>query len=479
MPKGAGYNHLEMFKSARTSTPADDRVKCMVIFGQNPAVTEPNLGLIKQGLYDLEILVVVDMFETETAACPRNPTGITYLLPSCSFVEEEGSVTNSSRWIQWRYRAIYPQGGSKSDMEILLRLANKLDEAGSFSHTPIPTGYTNRYMLLYGEQYGWNPADGISFNNVAGLVAENIFIQMSNNNVGASLGTDPENKGYGALWIYKGAWNSLSTPKNRAKSRNTKDTSSGSGLYPNWGWAWPGNCRILYNNGRVRGDVNDSFVSSDKVARLYVHFKDDSPPSPVSYSNTLRAYSKLSDTNAGNGSTTGGVRTATQGARMPKHWELHESPRPDLKTKYGTTGDGPTNPSGSNGDYPLVLTTFRVTEHFQGGPMSRNIPWLCELVPEAIIEINSVDAYKYSIKTGDNVYIDTPRASNIGPFKAVVGMGSQENQRVAAGYVAVPWHWGNRGLKTGPSANTGTIDALDTNVKTPEYKACLCRIRKV
>ena len=43
--------------------------------------------------------------------------------------------------------------------------------------------------------------------------------------------------------------------------------------------------------------------------------------------------------------------------------------------------------------YPLNLTTFRVTEHFQGGPMTRNVPWLCELVPEAIIEISSADAY--------------------------------------------------------------------------------------
>jgi formate dehydrogenase major subunit len=99
------------------------------------------------------------------------------------------------------------------------------------------------------------------------------------------------------------------------------------------------------------------------------------------------------------------------------------------------------------------------------------------LVPEVFVEINSEDAYLAGIDNGQDVFIDTPRASNVGPFKAVVGTQSND-ERVKKGVVAIPWHWGNKGISTGASANELTIDALEMNIKMPEYKTCLCRIHK-
>ena len=128
--------------------------------------------------------------------------------------------------------------------------------------------------------------------------------------------------------------------------------------------------------------------------------------------------------------------------------------------------------------YPLVLTTFRHTEHFQGGPMTRNVPWLIELVPEAVVEINSADAAAIGIADGDLVEIATMRSPMLGPWRAVVNSGPSASQKVAVGTVAVPWHWGSAGLATGPTANELTIDALDGNTNMPETKACLCNIRK-
>jgi anaerobic selenocysteine-containing dehydrogenase len=61
-------------------------------------------------------------------------------------------------------------------------------------------------------------------------------------------------------------------------------------------------------------------------------------------------------------------------------------------------------------------------------------------------------------------------------FKARVGVGMDSNQRVARGVVAIPWHWGDKGLATGSRANDLCIDAWDANTWIPEYKACLCRI---
>ncbi len=548
LPKGNGLNHIQMFQKAASGYVGADKVKCMFVLGQNPAVTEPNLTMVKAGLYGLDTLVVTDMFESETAGCSRKSDGVTYLLPSSSFVEEEGSVTNSGRWIQWRYKAINPQGKSKSDTEILLTLASKLFTANAFTHI---TGET--YASLYG--YGWTPgvnADASDFNNgtTAATVAENIFTVIAHKNQNASP--------YGALWIYRGGvngWNqvfgsagtiaaasagattltastltgvyngsvlwvgsgatmeqvcvashtgnvtlnltkglkfthSASEPiahvLNRAKARGTvdvgdqaSDTLSGKSIYGNWGWAWLKNRRVFYNNGAVNQDVADAFVAPDQVGRYFVHGDTDTgKPTPVAYATTYRAYSTLKDLNNGNGFS-GAV--AGDKARMPKHWEPHETPREDLRTKYGTTGDASTavGGGGSNGavaNFPLVLTTIRVTEHFQGGPTTRNIPWLCELQPDVFIEINSADAYRYGIAEGDDVYIDTARASNAGPFKARVGVGTGATQLVKKGTVAIPWHWGNKGISTGESANTVTIDSLDTNIKMPEYKACLCRI---
>ncbi len=555
MPKGSGLNHLDMFKKANTSitsASATDRVKCMVVFGQNPAVTEPNLPMVKRGLRDLDTLVVIDTFESETAGADRKAAndvgseaaGVTYLLPSSSFVEEEGSITNSGRWIQWRYKAANPQGNSKSDTEILLTLADKLVTAGAFSHIPGGT-YTN----LYGSQYGWTPGTDFNAGTTAATVAETIFTQMAHKNINAAP--------WGGLWIYRGGyggWNhsflaghgdttltaataigataisvaanngtavgdtlwigtgttqeqctvqsinglnftlvkpltkahdsgiTVAHVLNRAKSRGLLDvgdqgtgTISGKSVYSNWGWAWLKNRRVFYNNGGVAQDVSDNFVAPDYVGRYYVHaVTTTGMPVPVPYASTYRAYSTLTDVNSGDGTTC----VAADPARMPKHWEPHETPNETARTKYGNTGNAPTTTRGAVSTYPLVLTTIRVTEHFQGGPTTRNIPWLCELVPEPFIELNSADAYAAGIRNGDNVYVDTVRMSGVGPFKAVVGTGTGASQKVKKGVVAIPWHWGNKGISTGASANEVTIDALEMNTKMPEYKACLCRIHK-
>ncbi len=128
-PKGNGDDHRIMFRKMITGA-----TKVLISWGQNPAVTEPNQGAIRSGLENLDLLVVTDMFETETAACDRKATGVTYLIPAAAHVEVGGSATNSGRTLQWRYQARKPAGNSKSDLELLFRLAYALDGAGAFSH---------------------------------------------------------------------------------------------------------------------------------------------------------------------------------------------------------------------------------------------------------------------------------------------------------------------------------------------------------
>jgi len=188
--------------------------------------------------------------------------------------------------------------------------------------------------------------------------------------------------------------------------------------------------------------------------------------------------------------------------RFPGHTEPYETPREDLVTLFGHNQSGANrlifadSAIGVVADYPLVLTSIRCVEHFQGGPITRNNSWNVEAEPVPWIEINSVDARAAvpPIQDGDWVNIITARSDSgqnqedLSPnsgtgwargFKARVGVGLQSNQRVAAGVVAIPWHWGDKGLSTGSRANDLCIDAWDANTMIPEYKACLCKIEKM
>jgi len=677
-PKGNGVQHIQTFRYMADTTTAADLISAAVVWGQNPAITEPNQSAVRMGIENLDLLVVVDMYETETAAVDRKTDGVTYLIPACSHVEEAGSVTNSGRWLQWRERATAPKGNSKADLELLLRFAYALDKAGAFSHLTnvryaadgtvarynadatvtadnVPTmgvwstllaadGVTAAkindpaYKVLYGDL--WTPpvagvgtkfeglttntemwpargADGVAVTapmnkDVSGseVVAEKVYIELCrpladtatsggtmwiysggtnaagyyttlqdiqpNAPVAADLTATDEhvalvgavavnlaNKGvnatatnltvksldrattYSATTDYVvtyGASSSFSTTiarlpgsaipsgaevlvtykyqnvgvawavKARAKSRNNAYAGSfanGANNFPRWGWAWLFNRRVFYNNGEVAGDVADVFVQPGTVSSMFTVNKASTLL--ADWSLTYRKYKTFKDQpSVGTGPHY--IAGQTLAGRFPGHTEPTESPRDDLISTWGHntsagsslywTGANPTKVGAfgapEDGKYPLVLTSIRCVEHFQGGPTTRNNSWNVEAEPVPWIEINAADARTYGIADGDWVNITTARGNSQGSqeaispnsklpggahwargFKARVGVGLESNQRVARGVVAIPWHWGDKGLSTGSRANDLCIDAWDANTMIPEYKACLCSIEKM
>lgn len=543
-PKTNGDDHVTMFRKMDLGT-----ITAAVVWGQNPAVTEPNQGAVRAGLENLELLVCVDLFENETAACDRKAAGVTYLIPACSYAEEAGSVTNSGRVLQWRERARVPAGNSKADLELLLRFAKALDTAGAFSHITgawTAAGLTggNAYTVLYGK-YGWTPGDATAFENVtfsdsftqawtgtataptaAGATltgseafCEKIFREMAT----------PSASG-GTIWIYTGAFNNGSawttdnkSPSaanwqvyNRAKSRDNAETTA-TLTYGGWGYAWLVNRRVLYNNSEVPGDVADFFMGPDSVSRLFV----STNTAVLNYSRWYRTIHRLAD--KPDVALAGPTAAHVLAGRFPGHTEPYETLRTDLigtwgrNTKGGAKWDlvksdtpvyAPDDVAGSRtgsapaaittaaatvpaiGE-PLVLTSIRCVEHFQGGPITRNNAWNVEAEPEPWVEINSIDAAARGINTGDWVNVYTVRGDSITSqeanttgaafaqgFRARVGVGLQSNQRTGQGVVAIPWHWGDKGLSTGSRANDLCIDACDANTVIPEYKACVCWIKK-
>ena len=116
-------------------------------------------------------------------------------------------------------------------------------------------------------------------------------------------------------------------------------------------------------------------------------------------------------------------------------------------------------------EYPMILTTGRILQHFHTGTMTRNSRILDEIAPEGFVELHSNDASNYNVSDGEVVSISTRRGS--------VRMKARVTDKPKPNVVFMPFHF------VEAAANKLTIDALDPTCKIPEYKVCACKIEKV
>ncbi|WP_336338412.1 formate dehydrogenase subunit alpha [Haloarcula brevis] len=97
-----------------------DEVRAAVVFGENPAVTEPNANAVRAGFDELDFCVVVDLFETATT------DHADVVLPGSSWAEKAGTVTNTDRRVmRMRPNADLP-GNARRDLDILTDLGGRL-----------------------------------------------------------------------------------------------------------------------------------------------------------------------------------------------------------------------------------------------------------------------------------------------------------------------------------------------------------------
>jgi len=115
-------------------------------------------------------------------------------------------------------------------------------------------------------------------------------------------------------------------------------------------------------------------------------------------------------------------------------------------------------------EFPFILTTGRVLEHWHGGTMTRHSQ-LDELYPEALVQINPADAAMVGVEDGMAVRVSSRRGSIV--LRAAV------TQKTSPGVVFIPFHFAEA------AANLLTIDALDPQAKIPEFKACAVKIEPV
>ncbi|MHB8134311.1 MAG: formate dehydrogenase subunit alpha [Anaerolineaceae bacterium] len=114
-------------------------------------------------------------------------------------------------------------------------------------------------------------------------------------------------------------------------------------------------------------------------------------------------------------------------------------------------------------EYPLILNTGRLLEHWHGGTLTRN-SWLDDLYPEATVEINPVDAQKINVENHGVVKVTSRRGT--------VTLRVLVTEKTIPGVIFIPFHF------VEAAANLLTNEALDPEAKIPEFKACAVKIEK-
>lgn len=464
-------SHIALFESMLA-----DEIKGLFLFGQNPVVGGPNAGTEKEALAKLDWMVAVDLWETETASfwqkeAGSNPKDINtevFMLPAAASYEKEGTVTNSGRWMQYRWKAIEPKGNALGDLEIIHMLARRIKNLYKTSTNVID----QPIKALY-----WNYGDG-----------DHVDIDLVQREInGYDTKTGKLLKNFTVLaddgstcsgnWIYSGFY--PEEGKNLSKARDNKDT--GMGNFLNWSFAWPVNRRILYN--RASADLNGKPWASDKAVIEWDGAKwggydvpdfggTKAPSDPGGHD----PFIMLAD---GVGSMFGPVNEGP----FPEHYEPFESPIPNAFSSVHLNPavviwDGKHNKRGEKEKYPIVATTYRMTEHWQSGAMTRNQEWLSELVPHMFIEMSEELAAEKGIKNKEEIIVSSARgdikayAMVTKRFKPYTIRGQKVHQ------VGMPWHFGYKGIVTGGTANRLTPHIGDANTMIPEYKAFLCDVRR-
>ena len=115
--------------------------------------------------------------------------------------------------------------------------------------------------------------------------------------------------------------------------------------------------------------------------------------------------------------------------------------------------------------YPMVLTTGRVIDHWHTGTMTMKVPELRRSFPVCYVEVNDKDAKEKGIQNGDTIKLVTRRDT--------IELPARVSDVCLPGLVFVPFHYVEKLI------NTLTLDAFDPGSKQPEYKICAVRIEKV
>lgn len=498
MPKrddGQDYSWLMIFDQMYKG-----KIKGFFSWGQNPACSGANSNKTRKALAKLDWLVTVNLWDNETASFWRGPgmdpkkikTEV-FFLPCASSVEKEGSISNSGRLAQWRYKAVNPPGKTLPDAEIMNELYFRVKKLYEKEKGAFPEPIVN-LTWDYGEKDRQGKIKHINIHLVAkeinGYYLEDVYdkdgklIGKKGELVPSFVFLRDDGKTSSGNWLYCASY----TEKGNMMARRGKEDPTGLGLYSNWAWCWPLNRRIIYNRASVDPQGNPwdpkrPLLKWDTANKKWLGDIPDGPAPPLAMEGGKLPFIMKP---LGVGAIFG---TGLADGPFPTHYEPLECPfqenplykkhriNPTVKL-FGTDADTFIY---CDTRYPYVCTTYRVTEHWQTGVMTRHTDWLLELEPQIFIEMSKELAKEKGINSGDKVVVSSVRGKlwaiaivtdRLKPFK-VMGMTIHQ--------VGLPWHYGWQWPKDGSggdSANLLTPSVGDPNTMIPETKAFMVNIEK-
>jgi len=474
------------------------KVKGMMAFGMNGVMIGPDTTKNINALKKADWLVVGEIYPDETSEFWRAP-GIStdeqkkinttvYRLPCAGFAEKDGSMTNSARWVTWKYAAVPPPGQARLDQDIIAQIFLRVRD-------------------LYKKDGGQFPEPILNLSWAYADAAHPPLTQVAMELNGRALAelTDPVTKqvikagqqlpGFAWLkddgttmcgnWIYSGMWTEAGAQIQR---RGTEDPS-GMGVFPNWAWSWPANRRVLYNRASCNAagkpwDPDRKQVWWNEAAGKWVgndvpDFKPDSNPkdhlgpfimNPEGVGRLFAPIGVLAD------------------GPFPEHYEPIESPTKNLLHPDQSNNPlvkkfkSPYDKFGDPAEYSIVCTTYRLTEQYHY--WTKNNPMNVQLIPEPFVEIPVELADEKGIRGTDMIHVISAR----GTYTAKAFVTRRLKPMMIDGkkvyQIGLPIHQGFRGIDEDEGRNARTPANLltpavtDPNAHTPESKGFLVKVEK-
>jgi formate dehydrogenase major subunit len=470
-------------------------VKGYILFGQNPAVGSANSRMQRLGMSKLDWLVVRDFSLIESATWwkdgPEIETGEmrtediateVFFFPAAAHTEKDGTFTNTQRMVQWHHQAVQPHEEQRSDLWFTYHLGNLIRErlAGS-------TGEMDRPVLDLTWQY---PTHGpLDEPKAAAVLAEINGWSAGGEFLSAYTQLKDDGSTSCGCWIYCGCYADGVNQTARRKPAREQNWTGGE-----WAWAWPANRRILYN--RASADPAGKPWSERKALVWWdaeqgkwtghdtPDFQVDKPPDYRPGDDAVGP-DALSGTDPFIMQADGrGWLYAPAGVAegpLPTHYEPQDSPvrnpmyrqqRNPSRQVYDHENNryhpGPGGPGA--GVFPFVATTYRLTEHFTAGGMSRWTPYLSELQPEFFVEVSPELAAERGLQHAQWATIVSARGVVEARVMVTDRMTPLQVEGRTVHQIGMPYHWGPNGYARGDSMNELSAMSLDPSSHIQEVK---------
>jgi formate dehydrogenase major subunit len=468
----------------------NDKINGYFCQGFNPLLAFPNRKKVTESLAKLKFLVTMDPLDTETANFWQNhgafndvdPSKIeteVIQLPTTCFAEDEGSTTNSGRWLQWHWAGGTPPGEARNDISIMAQLFMRLKalyekEGGAFPDPIVKLNWPYKNPTEPKAEEIAREINGYAVRDLADPAdPSKITIAAGKQLPGFAALRDDGSTACGC-WIYSGCYTEAGNQMARRDNSDPEDA----GVYSKWAFSWPVNRRILYNRAScdLKGqpwDASRRIISWDGSKWGGLDVPDIAPSA------------KPEEVGPFIMNAEGSARLFALGLMkegpFPVHYEPFESPVANLvapKIRGNPAArifDGDRAELGDAKDFPYAATSYRLTEHFHF--WTKHVFVNAALQPEFFVEISEELANEKGIVGGGWVRVWSKRGEVRAKAVVTKRIRPMQCDGKTVHVVGIPLHWGFMGLaKKGFGPNSLTPFVGDANAETPEFKAFLVNI---